>query len=302
MSFILDALKRADQDRALATPASLGGIYAPGQESSRSVSRSAWLIALVVITAAVFLLIWRLDGGSRDLQAIQQERISHPVVEVRPEPPALPVQRIRPEPPVSVEPLPRAVPPAPPARVRQPVPSLVSPSDPDDSRPILRDLVPRAPRVEPASLRSLIPAKPVPVPRVEEKQPPARGQVVVADHPLDASSPAPGLPKVAVVERAPAAVEMPTRVDNAVVDPAKESAEYDSLPLVFELNAAQQKQYLPLRLDAHVYSTDPGKRFVVLNGKRYAEGDITEAKLLIHKIIREGVVFSKDDRSFRVLR
>ena len=108
--------------------------------------------------------------------------------------------------------------------------------------------------------------------------------------------------KVAVVERAPAAVEMPTRVDNAVVDPAKESAEYDSLPLVFELNAAQQKQYLPLRLDAHVYSTDPGKRFVVLNGKRYAEGDITEAKLLIHKIIREGVVFSKDDRSFRVLR
>jgi hypothetical protein len=47
-----------------------------------------------------------------------------------------------------------------------------------------------------------------------------------------------------------------------------------------------------LRLDAHVYDVDPGRRFVMINGKTLAAGDLVRADLGVQEIRREGVVLN----------
>ncbi|HET6724553.1 MAG TPA: general secretion pathway protein GspB [Gammaproteobacteria bacterium] len=59
------------------------------------------------------------------------------------------------------------------------------------------------------------------------------------------------------------------------------------------------QQDLPeLRMQVHVYSADPAKRFVMFDMKRYREGDTLASGPKIIRITREGVVLQYQGRTF----
>src|SRR3546814_12272962 len=52
------------------------------------------------------------------------------------------------------------------------------------------------------------------------------------------------------------------------------------------------REQFPVRtLDVHVYDPDPAKRWVMIDGKRYREGDTLASGPQIAQIIESGVVF-----------
>ena len=58
-------------------------------------------------------------------------------------------------------------------------------------------------------------------------------------------------------------------------------------------------EFPPITVDVHAYNGNPQKRFVLINGRRYREGDVISEGPRIAQIIAEGIVF--DWRNEQVL-
>lgn len=65
------------------------------------------------------------------------------------------------------------------------------------------------------------------------------------------------------------------------------------------LPADQRKALPPLQLSMHMWDPDPAKRFVILDGERYAEGD-SVGPMRIRRIDAGGVLFDWQGRSVRL--
>jgi general secretion pathway protein B len=65
------------------------------------------------------------------------------------------------------------------------------------------------------------------------------------------------------------------------------------------LAADLRKALPPLQLTMHMWDPDPAKRFVILDGERYAEGD-SVGPMRIRRIDAEGVLFDWQGRSIRL--
>ena len=68
------------------------------------------------------------------------------------------------------------------------------------------------------------------------------------------------------------------------------------MPLAF-------RQTLPsLAVNVHVYDDNPGQRFVLINMRRYREGDSLDGGVTLDRITPEGVILHKGGERFRINR
>jgi general secretion pathway protein B len=59
------------------------------------------------------------------------------------------------------------------------------------------------------------------------------------------------------------------------------------------------RERLPaLLLTVHIYDSDPAKRFVMINARKYREGDQTRQDVLVEEILPDGVVLSYEGHRF----
>ena len=62
-----------------------------------------------------------------------------------------------------------------------------------------------------------------------------------------------------------------------------------ALPQIFELDYSVRNELPKMLLSMHVYNRDPQRRFVVINGKRLVEGEQIEGKVTIAAIVPTGI-------------
>ncbi|QQS53484.1 MAG: general secretion pathway protein GspB [Candidatus Competibacteraceae bacterium] len=66
------------------------------------------------------------------------------------------------------------------------------------------------------------------------------------------------------------------------------------------LPAADRRGLPALNLDIHIYSADPDKRFVVINGRHYREGERLSEGPVLESVVRDGAILRQDGRRFRL--
>lgn len=161
-------------------------------------------------------------------------------------------------------------------------------------------LEPAAGAVEPAAG---IARSPVPIVRLREQ--PAAPAVRPEPPPRKP------LPAVAAVESAaPAMVEpavrepaaAPERQEAAVSDP--EGAPVDeagrSVPELWQLPSQIRSEIPPVTISVHVYSPDEAGRFVIVDRRKYWEGDLLQGGLLLESILPDGIVVEFRGRQFKL--
>jgi general secretion pathway protein B len=167
-----------------------------------------------------------------------------------------------------VDPAPAPVAPA------QPMPAAVPPP------------VPAAPPPEELPIRATPPATPLPaLPLMTdaELQQQARALADEFEAPAD---PAP--------ERSePTAAAKPAEV--------QDDTPLERIPLLVELPVEHQQTLRQMRIDVHVFAAAPGDRFVMINLRKFREGDDVSPELYLERITREGMVMVYRGQRFRWL-
>lgn len=242
MSYILDALRKAERDRNLGRTPSLGDVTAAAARppSRRPSSRTLALIALVVVLLIATVLLWP----------------RRPAPE--PSPTQAPVAAAQPAPAAPTAAAPVASPPAPPPEIAA-------------APPAERTLAPDVPA---ESIDDLLDESELPADSVEEVevQPSATVPAPKAEAPE-----APPAPAVVEEESEPAPVE--------------EDAVASDVPLLRDMPSDYRGAFPSLRVDVHVYDEDPERRWVMVNGRKAAEGTTLGEGPTVSRITPEGIVF-----------
>jgi general secretion pathway protein B len=279
MSYILDALKKAEQERKqgeIPTLQSIHGIR-PGQPDPRK--RGAirfWLTggALLVVTA---LGIWWGIAKSRVHNRALQEQIAALENNLGD------LQR------QSAPTMPSAFPTAPTPQTpatdsAEAISSATatgaaeSVSQSASSPPLPPDPSEQPPNEEPHPAESV----------VSQEIPVAANEMIIQQPEPIASFPAPDL------------VVVPQQKEKTGRESRKEEAQFAALPLLQDLPNETQKRLPPLKVSGHVYAREPGKRMVLINSRICREGDLVDNDLYLEKIIWEGVVLRHQDIRFRI--
>jgi general secretion pathway protein B len=179
---------------------------------------------------------------------------------------------------------------------------LVSGRDP---APVAPDATPPVAASVPAT--SAAPVAPAPAPAVARPQP-----APIVEEAVDAEpASGPSLAEEAAVSQASSidrgapiqAAAVPDRTPmvrplnpGAAQIPTPASTE-ESLPTVNELTGDRAAGIPPLHLDIHVFSTNPGERFVFINNRKYVEGATLTEGPVLERIRTDGVVLNQ--RGFR---
>lgn len=157
-----------------------------------------------------------------------------------------------------------------------------------------------APAAPPSSVEQ-VPAASVDLTTAEAAPPPAATAAPATSQPAAGAPPAaaesaaePAATSVAAVAAAADPVPPPITVEP--------SATSESLPTLPMLEAALRDGLPPLRMSMHVYAEPVDQRFVLIDGRRYAEGQTIDQRLQIAEIRRDGVVLSVDGRRFLLPR
>jgi general secretion pathway protein B len=233
MSYILEALKKADREREIGAVPDL----ATPHEAERPRSRvNPWLwvvVALLGVNAAVLVIL---------LPDRATERAGPPAVTQRP------LQR-QADPSGAVAASPRQSGEAPSA----PAPAAALPET-----PVLQDSQPGT----------------------------SGGESVLLPEPAELPRPTPS-PAVEAAEAA-----RMNRVSSAP-DPA-------GLPNLYELPQALRSRLELPRIDVHVYSDQPGRRYILVNLEKYREGETLPGGLVLEEILPDGMVLSSGGERFRV--
>ncbi len=304
MSYILEALKRSQEERELGTVPTLASTPAPG--SQRPPGRgnpwvlSALLLAVLAIAVALYAL---LNPGNTPRVQKTADVASAPGAEppppsVVPVPPGNAVltdasvrtpgegrdaggskapgaslsSPLGSTPPREdrrpLPPPPREVlkKPAPARPVEPPPPAVTAPGQIDDFRSVIQPLIEEESAV-PADLREEIEAFKQ---RIEEES------------------------KTAAPARAEAEAEAAkaTQTTPVAVNEGSGEARQEYVPGLRALPPAVQAKIPPHRISVHVYSADPARRFVILNSRRMREGDSGSDGLRLERIRPDGVVLS----------
>ena len=289
MSLILDALKRAERERQAIRSPVLGeaAASAPPRRSRRPLL-AIGAIAVVIAVGVTWFVV--------------RKRSPRPPVTVaqpaQPMPAPVPPQARAP-----ALPQPQAAPP--PAVVRGtegvasledltgPPPEPGEPGSPPVESP--RAALKPAPRPAPAKP---VPAKPGPAPKAA---PPA---ATPAEHPAPTAAapveetPAPEDTAPPPKEEAPAAAPTPAaRPSGKALPPAL--TQQVPMRRLREMPADYRAAFPQISIDVHNYDKDESKRFVLINGHRYHEGERIAEGPQIAEIVRDGVIF--DFRGEKVL-
>ena len=265
MSYILDALKKAEQQREFGEVPGIDSLH--DQPRPGPPRRWPWvLVAVLLLSALVFAGLWWRSGARNADGAEPTTRPAEPVAQSAPD--------RAPGPPVAsqADPAPRVEPAAPPVE-----------QDSVDA--------PAAETAAPPPVIARRPLRPLPLP---EPAPPATKTEPMQARQIPAPTPAPALapslPPEVVELRAPTPPTLPE------VEPA-----WNRLPLwplVPDRILRQVKERL--ELNVHVYSEHPEDRFVLFNMKKYREGDQIAEGLDLEEITKEGVILAVPNGRFRL--
>jgi general secretion pathway protein B len=100
------------------------------------------------------------------------------------------------------------------------------------------------------------------------------------------------------IEKQPAAAPVAAPAPEQAVNSLPPLA---SIPLQIELRPDLRQALPPLRVDVHVYDEVPANRFVMINLRRYREGDEIADDLRLERVTREGMVLRFRGEPFRLL-
>ncbi len=106
-------------------------------------------------------------------------------------------------------------------------------------------------------------------------------------------------PPVPAPVQQPAPSPSPSSEASAPVPAVPGSSAADGARNYREMSPNYRAEFPTLSVDVHVYNDDPQRRFVILNGKRYREGDTLAEGPKLVAIVANGVVL--DWRGERVL-
>ncbi len=301
MSYILDALKKSEQERKsqpvidIATPQS--------HPSRPKPERKKWLwIVPALLTANIVLLIW--PAPSPDTTAVTAGFV--PLTEPR----SLPPQAAENTPEVinSPESL---------TQTRRTAPSLPMTADPltndsQDASPIQRyhrdPFAPLEGDPEPAA------AAPLSVTEAPSAMKAAGAtKTTIALHNPDVEQLNRSLLNQALIEQlAPLRQPPPPQIAAAPSTAPDSSSMADALaltdnhstriPLLSELDADTQNTIPDLKVSVHIYAQAPDQRMARINGKMLHEGQNLNSDLRLTEIRPESLVFSFRGRSFQLLR
>lgn len=267
MSFILEALKRSENERQRQSGPALAS--APG--GAHGPTRSPWvtiIAALLLLNAAVLAyLLLRPDAPSAGATPAATETVRTTATEATSAPEI-------------------AVPRPEPARLADPAgsPTAAASSSPSMARePDAAAAIPPRPR---GAVRSLI----------EE----------VSVRPQPGDTPPPGVSASAretpssepIVREYTNLPSTPVETAAPAPRPARPAPSGESLPTAQDLALRGELTGLPLHLDLHVYYADPTRRMVFVNGRKYLEGDRLDAGPTVDEIVPEGVILDRGGQRF----
>ena len=248
MSYILEALKKADSERLVGNVPDLDSVHDRGVRAGGRKTRWLWILGalLAVNGILVSVMMLRIDGADEGSDHLPAD--SRPIAEAKQ--PAVAHLNIDPRP-----------------DARPPVPAYSPPA----ARPA-PVVVPAAPPVTPTAPRATV-TEPV-----ETATHAATGRAAPAATP----------------EAGPATPQASTVKPQSQPQPGATGAipDWDDLPLVF------RSEFTVPRIDVHVYDTNPRMRFILVNLKKYREGERLESGALLEKITPEGVQLSFRGKQF----
>ncbi|MGH8470496.1 MAG: general secretion pathway protein GspB [Gammaproteobacteria bacterium] len=280
MSFILEALKKVERERAARETPTLHSI-ALGEKAPRR-SRWPWVISgtLVLNAALAGALLWRQeirDGGSRtdDVAANAAPGSVEP-----PEP-----ARVAPEMRTTDT---HARSNAKEERAKAAaLPTAVEP------RPLQKKPAAAAPSAETA----LPPREQGPRDTPAREQQREGREAFKPPQPLPFKAPEVKLSEEREIAKPPTAARLKQLEQKPVLAPP-EVPRLDEMPSYVEMPAEVQAAVPDLKVSLMAYAPNPAERLVYINNRRYVEGDVIEGKLKIETITRRGVVLSYEGERF----
>lgn len=131
----------------------------------------------------------------------------------------------------------------------------------------------------------------------------------IAD-PVSAPAPAPLVQTAPRTDTLPAPVtQMPRSAPRAAVQPAPILPDRDQLetepvlpPRWQDLPPGERNNLPAPRIDVHVFAREPARRFVLINLRKYQEGDTVDEGATIESILADGIVLSYQGQRYRVDR
>jgi len=264
MSYILEALRKAERERTLGQPPRIGDVAQAQTPQGEPRSVTPWIATVALLVLVLTLLLFLLLRG---------QPVSAPVTSV----PAAAPQPLAQQ---GLAPIPAPAASSAPAPQPSPSPSAENALADDAEVSTLDDLVDRPPPVIAAAPTvigaSLSPPSLPTAPVSTEPEPPIAA--------LNAGG------TVASTRLAPA-----PQVRRMALDPAPETG----LTRLGDMPASYRASFPNIRVDVHVYDPQPNKRFVLINGRRYREGDMLSEGPKLVEIRAQGLVM--DSQGQRVL-
>jgi len=257
MSYILDALRRADAERERgAVPGLSSQQHAYVEDDASKPQRPRMLVWAVVALAAalVVALAWNFIGGG-------SQSTPRPIVEgsVSPAPPVAPML-------LPTTPSPAAQPPS---------PAVTTATSPDPMAP------PSQGSVEPAAVA---PPSPVPAPRAAAKHPPEPKHVARRN----VEDTAPSSTNAMTANTATAKVGEPKAAESKAGRPQADGRVYQQAELPDDVRRDLPK----LVIGGASYSGDAASRMVMINGQIFHEGDQLAPQLVLERIKLKSAVLS----------
>lgn len=276
MSYVLDALRKAERERKLGRVPALS-TEVQEQPSRRSIPW-AWVAsgALTVVVVVLLLVLWQ-RADSPAVAAAQQQGASAPPTRAAavgpPTVTALPAAR--PEPATQPEPV---TPPPPKAQVI----TVHTPNGPVTTRiPASSEPSVAAPAQPVAAAE---PVAPAPVEPVAPQPVPERAPQASRDRELQRQIRTPVSPPE------PVTVAEPQFTSEAGSDTYPTAEPAQNLPSYNGLSSSMRGSIGTLDMNVLIYSSTPGRGFVIINGKKYRAGDTLEEGPDVVEIRTDGVV------------
>ncbi len=120
--------------------------------------------------------------------------------------------------------------------------------------------------------------------------------------PVAAKASPPAGPRVGPVSPPPVAIAAFPSVEAPVSAATLDDSVVDDLLRLDQLPASEREALPSLKLSMHVYTDSPATRFVLIDGRRYGEGENLAPSLQIVEIRRNGTVLNFNGRRFLLQR